>query len=385
MGQVAAVWRALLRSAASLRHWRGGIFGLIACVCVSLIGVEAWQLWRIHDANVDQAGVVTATTARSMAEQADTALKTADTIVASLVERVESEGLGPEARERFYRLITSLAAALPAIHEMGITDDKGNAIVKSLVRNPTGMNYAERAYFQFHATHPDRGPFIGPHIKSKVDGSYNITVTRRFNHPDGSFGGVVVISVSMRYFQQLFDQMQAKAGGVLALIADDGTNLARSPAPTHEISANTAGELLRRMLDHPDAGTIRYTSAIDGVRRYGSYQHLAEFPLSTLVAQSEWEIQASFRTQSLWNVIILISVLFVVTLLAQRIARANRLLNAPGHAGRTDESGQSACVRRDDTAGIPAGGVVEIANLHHPARYRSLQGLQRLLWPSRRR
>ena len=131
-----------------------------------------------------------------MAEQADTALKTADTIVASLVEQVEAEGTEPEARTRYYRLMTSLAAALPAIHEMGVIDEQGNAIVKSLVPDPTGLNYAERAYFKFHATHPDRGPFIGARLKSKIDGTYNITVTRRLNHSDGSFAGVVVASVS---------------------------------------------------------------------------------------------------------------------------------------------------------------------------------------------
>ena len=93
-----------------------------------------------------------------MAEQADTTLKTADTIVASLVERVEAEGTGPEARTRFYRLMTSLAAALPAIHEMGITDEQGNAIVKSLKPDPTGLNYAEREYFKFHADPPGSWP-----------------------------------------------------------------------------------------------------------------------------------------------------------------------------------------------------------------------------------
>src|SRR5450432_2921035 len=101
--------------------------------------------------------------------------------------------------------MTSLASALPAIHVMGITDSQGNAIVKSLVPKPVGMNYAEREYFRYHATHADRGPFIGARIKSKVDGSYNFTVTRRINNTDGSFGGVVVTSVSMKYFQQLFD------------------------------------------------------------------------------------------------------------------------------------------------------------------------------------
>jgi hypothetical protein len=186
---------------------QGRMLGLIACVCVALVGSEVWQLQRVHDANIQQAEMVTSNTARSMAEEAETTIKTADTIVASLVERVEAEGTGPEARARLYGLMTSLATALPAIHEMGITDSQGNAIVKSLVANPVGLNYSERGYFRFHATHPDRGPFIGARIKSKIDGTYAITVTRRINRTDGSFAGVVVTSVSLRFFEHLFEQM----------------------------------------------------------------------------------------------------------------------------------------------------------------------------------
>ena len=84
-------------------------------------------------------------------------------------------------------------------------------------RTRSDLNYSEREYFRFHATHPDRGPFIGEQIKSKIDGSINITVTRRIDNPDGSFGGLVVTSVSMTFFQHLFDQVQAKSGGVIAL------------------------------------------------------------------------------------------------------------------------------------------------------------------------
>jgi diguanylate cyclase (GGDEF)-like protein len=329
MGQRIQSWCDLVRSAVSMRHWRGGVLGLIACVCILLIEVQGWQLWRVHDSNIEQAALVTATTARSMAEQADTALKTADTIVASLVEQVEAEGTEPEARTRYYRLMTSLVAALPAIHEMGVIDEQGNAIVKSLVPDPTGLNYAERAYFKFHATHPDRGPFIGARLKSKIDGTYNITVTRRLNHSDGSFAGVVVASVSLKYFQHLFDQMQAKAGGILGLIADDGTVLARSPVVALEsTSPGGDSDLRRQMLNQPDTGSVRYTSAIDNVRRYGSYQHLAEFPMTTLVAQSEWEIQASYRAQFMWNAMILLAVMIVVGVMGSRIVKANGLLNA---------------------------------------------------------
>jgi diguanylate cyclase (GGDEF)-like protein len=308
---------------------QGRVLGLIGCVCLALVGMEVWQLQRVHDSNIQQTEVMTSNTARSMAEQAETTLKTADTIVASLVEQVEAEGTGPEARARLFSLMTSLASALPAIHEMGITDSEGNAIVKSLVANPAGLNYAAREYFRFHATHPDRGPFIGAQIKSKIDGSTNITVTRRINRPDGSFAGVVVTSVSMNFFHRLFDEMQAKSGGTIALLADDDamTILARSPPDPRAVGEFSPNSEPRAQMRAQRAGSVAYTSPIDGVRRYGSFQHLSQFALTTLVAQSEWDLQSGWRTELRWHAIILACVLVVVVVVGGRAVQANAMLN----------------------------------------------------------
>jgi diguanylate cyclase (GGDEF)-like protein len=329
MGHGLSSFCGLVRSIAGRLYRRSEVIGLIVCICSALVGVEGWQLWHVYHGNIHEAEVVTATTARSLAEQANTSLKTADSIVAALVERVEAEGTGPEAKVRLYHLMTSLASELPAIHEMGVTNDKGDAIVKSLVANPVGLNYAERSYFRYHATHTDRGPFIGGRIKSKIDGSYAITVTRRLNHPDGSFGGVVVTSVSMKFFEQLFDEVQARSGGVIALLSDDGAQLARSPAIDSETSPPVVGsELWRRVLKQPDVGTLSYLSPIDGVMRYGSYRHLGQFPLITLVAHSEWDVQSTFRSQLAWNGVTLVLVLIAVAVMGSRAVKANRLLNA---------------------------------------------------------
>lgn len=308
---------------------RSGTVSLIVCVCVALIGTEAWQSHQVYRDNIRRNEIVTQNTARSMAEQAETTLVTADTIVASLVERVEAEGTGPEARTRLYHLITSLAAALPAIHEMGIMDSRGNAIVKSLVAHPVGLNYAERDYFRFHATHTDRGPLLGERIKSKVDGTINVTVTRRIDNPDGSFAGVVVTSVAMSFFQHLFDQVQAKSGGIISLFADDGTFLVRSPPMPEDVASWAvagSGELGVQLRRHPDAGTVTFTSVVDGVRRRGAYSRLGLFPLTVLVAQSEWDIQSSWRTELRTHAIILGCVLIVVITLGRRAAKATRML-----------------------------------------------------------
>ena len=306
-----------------------GMIGLIICGCATLIGTEIWHSWRVYETNIEQTDMISSSMARSLADQTEATLQTADSIVASLVEQVEAEGTGPEALARLYRLMSSLAAALPAIHEMGIVDSQGNPIAKSLTRDTHGLNYAERAYFQYHATHPDRGPFIGARIKSKIDGNYSITVTRRINHPDGSFAGLAVTSVSLNFFQQLFDRLQARSGGVISLLADDDAILARSPLVQKAADKDRALSLIRQQIrDHPGAGSVTYVSAIDGVRRRGSYQHLSHFPVTALVSQSEWDVQSSWRAELRSHAIILMFAMTAVVVLGSRTMTATRMLAA---------------------------------------------------------
>jgi len=316
-------------SLAGLRNGtlRNGILGLIVCVCGTLIGTEVWQLSQVYQGNIEQADIVSSNTARAMAEQAETTLQTADTVVAALVKQVEEEGTGPEALTRFYRLMTSLAEALPAIHEMGIVDSRGDAIAKSLKPNPHGLNYAEREYFRYHATHADRGPFVGTRIQSKIDGTYSITMTRRINNPDGTFGGLAVTSISLDFFQQLFNRVQARSGGVVSLVADDGTILARSPSVGSDVKENPSlGSLRRRPNDVHRTRSLSYQSGLDGVRRRGSYEHLVRFPVSTLVSQSEWDIQRSWRTELITHAVILGCVIIFLLILGRQAINASRML-----------------------------------------------------------
>ncbi len=305
----------------------GGTAGLIACTCLLLLATSVRDLWRVHDNNVELTQTATATATRLVAEQVDDTLQTADSIVASLVERVEAEGVGPEARNRLYRLMTSLAAALPAIHEMGITDRDGNAIVKSLVPDPRGLNYRERGYFAFHTSHPDRGPFVGARIRSKIDGSYNVTVTRRWNGADGSFAGVVVTSVSMQAFQRLFDQMQRRSGGVIALLSEDGTVLARSPPMPDDGAASARDDLWRRPGSKAGPTAFSDVRDADGRRRLGSYQHLDRFPMTVVVSQFEWDVQRSWRQALISHLCVLSVVTVVLAVFGDREVRSRRMLS----------------------------------------------------------
>ena len=155
-------------------------------------------------------------------------------------------------------------------------------------------------------------------------------MTRRINHADGSFAGVVVTSVSMKFFQQLFDLVQANPGASSRCSPMTIPSLlAVPPFRARSVVSTRAGQrfgskcsLTRR----PAAWA--YRSALDGAQRYGSYQHLNQFPLSTVVSQSEWDVQSSWRAALRSSAIIMTGVMLVVGVLGFQAFKANRMLNA---------------------------------------------------------
>jgi diguanylate cyclase (GGDEF)-like protein len=295
--------------------WLSWTIALALCLSSALVGIEAWQMWHVREASLRSANIVTASLAESLSQQIESTLKTADTVVATLVQRVEVEGENPETLQRLYGLMTSLASALPAIHEMGLTDKDGNAIVKSLVPHPVGMNYRERDYFRFLSTHDTRDAFVGQPVKSKVDGSVNITVSRRVNASDGSFAGIVVTSVSMNFFRKLFETVQFKSGGFISLVADNGMLLASSPDSVDE------GEVTA--LAAAPAGALEYLSK-DGLNRVGASNHLAHYPMTVMVAQDSSAVLSDWYGQLRVHGAIVLSILLVIGVLGYRVDQANR-------------------------------------------------------------
>ena len=298
--------------------WLSGTIAFALCLAAALIGIEVWQMWQAREASLHSSKIVTASLAESLSQQIETTLKTADTVVASLVQRAEVEGLNAESRQRLYGLMTSLAAALPAIHEMGMTDKDGNAIIKSLVPNPVGMNYSERDYFRFLRDHDTRDVFIGTPVKSKVDGSINITVSRRINARDGSFAGVVVASVSMGILPQ---DVQIGPGQVRRL---DQPGRRQWHGPRRESRfvrrrrARGAGRIA--LLGAPSI----YLSPRDRVHRVGSYNHLAHYPMIAVVAEDSSAILDEWRRQVQVHGAIVLSILLVIGVLGYRVDQANR-------------------------------------------------------------
>jgi two-component system NtrC family sensor kinase len=99
---------------------------------------------------------------------------------------------------------------------------------------------------------------------------------------DGSFTGVIQVSVLPEYFEGFYAKIGKAPGSYFSLIRADGLILARHPALDGDMRLPSQGELMKAFENHPIEGALTVTSLIDGVRRRVSYLKLPELPVYVL-------------------------------------------------------------------------------------------------------
>ena len=122
------------------------------------------------------------------------------------------------------------AANATYLNAILVLDETGKIVDDSRSLVPPKLNLADRDYFQVHRDNPDVGMYLSHPLKSRFqDGEWSIAISRRISKPDGSFGGVVVGTLDLDYFQSLFANLSLGPGGAVTLFRSDGTLVARKP------------------------------------------------------------------------------------------------------------------------------------------------------------
>jgi two-component system, NarL family, sensor histidine kinase BarA len=92
-----------------------------------------------------------------------------------------------------------------------VADAGGQVLLPDGTRGP--VNIADREYFVFHRAHALGGLHISAPVSGRVGGGPAILFTRRLDKADGSFGGVVVISMQPGYFLNTYEDSTSERQG----------------------------------------------------------------------------------------------------------------------------------------------------------------------------
>ena len=269
----------------------------LAVLCMSLVAAVAWMSWSSWHVHLREAEVTTANMAQALAAQADTALKVADVVLESTVERAEDADV--KDRDGLRQHLMHLAAKAAEIHGLFVYDATGRWIATSLPTPQSGNN-AERNYFMFHKTHRQRSTYISAPVRSKSTGLWIIPISRRLEHADGSFAGVALATLRLDSFERVYNNLNVGEKGTIFFALDNGTLIYRRPFLERQIGSDiSSGAVLRTYRERGPAGTAMLMAKLDGVERLYSYRHLERFPVVVAAALSKDDIFARWKSSSL--------------------------------------------------------------------------------------
>jgi diguanylate cyclase (GGDEF)-like protein len=271
----------------------------VGVVCLSLVGVDIWRALATRSEQLAEMERLGANLARAMAQQADDTIKAADTALADIVERVESDGQGVRALARVQRQMHAQVSNLPQLVGLFVYDEQGRWTVNARGTLNQAYNNSDREYFLYHRSHAGRGPHVGNPVISRSSGKWILPGSRRLDKPDGSFGGVVLATLDIDYFRRFYQSFDIGARGAVALLSSDGVLLLRQPFDSARIGSSMRdSELFRhyaRLSGPARTGSAFFHSFNDKEMRLNSFRALEHYPLFVTAALSREEMLERWR------------------------------------------------------------------------------------------
>ena len=179
---------------------------------------------------------------------------------------------------RFRQIVT----AMPQLQSVLILDRNGRRLVASMVYPVSqATDLADRSFFRAHAER-ESGTFVSEVLEPRSPGlgTRFFNLSRRRATPDGSFNGVIAVSVVPRYFDEFYARIGRSPGSLYAMTREDGIFLARYPERDNPGRNLDSSSPLRQEISRGfDQGLYTVQSQIDHVERRIGYRKLIGFPV----------------------------------------------------------------------------------------------------------
>lgn len=321
--------------------------------CSLLVAFAAWFIWSSWHTQIRQTEVATSNVARMVGVQVETAMKATTMALANVVERVEHDGTDAAALKRLQAHLVVLTRTTPELHGIFVFAADGRWLASSLTGTRQGDN-SDRAYFEYHRTHASRHIYVGHPVRSRSTGVWVLPISRRIDHPDGSFAGVALVTLKVNFFERIYDELDVGKTGTVLLALEDGTVVYRRPFDDKLIGTNLADGVVFKAIKENAVGSDFLVARIDNIERLYSYRRVDDFAFVIAVGQTKAELLGPWKRASLLigAAVILIAAtfaLFARKLIRQFVIRdrLDQKLRAYSHDLRRDNLGLQELAHTD--------------------------------------
>lgn len=274
------------------RHYAGTPLSLlIALVCgLAIAGIWLTTLQRIafeREQAVAAAMQSNSNLAIAFEQQVFRTLKAAEQVAAFVREQYLRQGPRTALRQwAEQRVIRE-----EMFNIISVVNETGDIVGSS--RATGNVNYADREFFQVQRNATRDELFVSAPVLGRVSGRWQVPMSLRITRPDGSFGGVVVMSVDPANFTDFYRQADLGRQGLLELTGLDGIVRGRKASGQNSFGLEAKGlAWFQRQAAAPQGDFVDSGEAADGITRIVSYRTMEGYPLMVTVGTAHAEEMA---------------------------------------------------------------------------------------------
>ena len=275
---------------------RRGPLWILRSVVVLVIGlvavVETFALTKMRDTTLRNAETNLVNISVALAEQASRALKGLDLSLYSVAEAlaVEAEDDGDNFRARMasqpvHETLRDRLTGLPHVDTIVLLDVHGALVNSSDKRQILSAAPVDRDYLRAAKADHTRTTFVGSPARSSSGRGWVLPIAQAIRVRDGDLVGILVGSVSLRYFEEFYQSVSLGEGRTVSLLLREGLMLARYP-PTEGIGqfvpfgprVDVIGDRLT---------TTTASCSIDGEIHIKVARALTDYPLTVRATQTQ--------------------------------------------------------------------------------------------------
>lgn len=281
-----------------LTRWATG-FVLTACLALGL-GSLVPEYYAYHAA-FDEAEGRTKGLARLFVQQAEDTFAVADGGLLAIRGMIEGGREATDVLESM-RLLETQGPQVVRNQSIVIAGADGLVRASSAPRQQATepANIGDHQHFRAHAQSISRDLRIGRPIFDAQAQRWTLSLSRRMDHADGTFDGVVYAVMHLDWFTHFFAEATAGDNFIVKLARGDAMLLARYPLIEDALGAPVeAADMFRSLTATAPSGHHYGFSAVDGINRLVSWRVGTEYGIVAGVAVAIDDIVAGWRTGAL--------------------------------------------------------------------------------------
>ncbi len=289
--------RLIPQSAQPMRRLRLGIIAFAAVVTAGY-GIDAYHhVIGERDGIVADARRRALTVAIGLEEHLARTLQAVELVLDNGVERIEwAIGGGDADIPAIIATLRTLHGRAPQLHNLLVTDADGAVVATARPASSVSQDVSHREFFRGHANGTSRETLHSPVIQSRVSGDILVPLSRRLEHPDGRFAGVLSAGLDTRYIEDFYARLRGPQSLTLSAYATDGQVIARVPRLAEESDRDASGSpLFQDLLPRSPSGIMRVEADAYGPARFVGWHRAASLPYVLAVSIPEDSLLAGWR------------------------------------------------------------------------------------------